>query len=112
LPAVAVPLSAVVPERALSFFEMGVVPQAAPSQVATPTPIAMVASGATLVSPIVTGPFVETTNGLPVVASCPTVPEKVSVVVTAVGAVVDDVVSDAHAALNRNSAKGIESRVK
>ena len=30
----------------------------------------------------------------------------------AVGAVADDVVLDAHAALNKNSASGIESRVK
>jgi hypothetical protein len=100
------------PERALSFFEIGVVPQAVPSHVATPTPSDMVASGPTLVSSIVTGPSAETTNGLPVVASAATVPEKVSVVVAAVGAVVADVVSDAHAALNKNSASGIESRVK
>jgi hypothetical protein len=53
----------VAPERALSFFEIGVVPQAVPSHVATPTPIDMVASGPTLVSPIVTGPSAETTNG-------------------------------------------------
>jgi hypothetical protein len=112
LPAVAVPLSAVVPERALSFFVIGAVPQAVPSQVVTPTPNAMVASGATLVSPIVTGPSAETTNGLPVVASCTTVPVKVSVVVAGVGAAADDVVSDAQAAQNKNSASGIENRVK
>jgi hypothetical protein len=72
----------------------------------------MGACGSTIGSQIVTGPPVDTTNGMTVVASCPTVPEKISVVVTGVGAVLDDVVSDAHAALNRNSANGIESRVK
>jgi hypothetical protein len=70
LPAVAVPLNAVTPERGLSFFEMGVVPQAVPSHVAMPTPIAMVASGSTFVNSIVTAPFVETTKALPLVASC------------------------------------------
>ena len=106
------PLNAVVPERALSFFVIDVVPHDVPSHVTTPTPMAIVASGSTLVSWIVTGPSVETAKGFPVVPSCPTVPEKTSVVVAGVGVVVDGVVLDAQAALNKKNVKMIETDVK
>jgi hypothetical protein len=109
---VAVPLSAVTPARALSFFEIIVVPHASPAHVATPTPSAIVASGSTPVSAIVTGPSVETAKGLPVVASCPTVPENVSVVVTGVGAVVAGEIPDAHALVNKNNVRTNDGDLK
>ena len=87
MPEVAVPASALVPARALSFVEIEL-PHVAPSDVAMPTPSAIVDSGATLVRPIVTLPVVETVNGKPVVPDCATVPENASVEVAAVGAVV------------------------
>jgi hypothetical protein len=78
-----------------------------------PTPSAIVSRGSTLVSSIVTGPLVETVNAFPVVASCPTVPVKVSVVLVAgVGAVAAGVEFDPHATGTRRSERTIENREK
>jgi len=78
-----------------------------------PTPSAIVDSGATLVSPIVTVPVVDTVNGKPVVPDGPTVPENASVEVTAVGVVgivVEDAVLDVHPATASAIAIANESR--
>ena len=110
-PAVAVPVKAVAPDLALSFFEIDV-PHAEPSYVPMPTPRAIVERGATLVRPIVAVPAFETVNGKPVVPNCETVPENVSVEVAGVGAVAEAGVSDAHPPTASVSAVATESRTE
>src|SRR5262249_11056700 len=77
-----------------------------------PTPRAIVPSGSTLVSSIVTGPFAETENGLPVVASCATAPANVSVVVAGVGGVVVGEVEVEEQAPVKKSVKTIDKKMK
>jgi hypothetical protein len=100
-----VPLSAVVPVRALSFFAIAS-PHVSPFSVPIPTPTDIVASGATLVRLIVTVPVVPTVNGVPVVAEWVTIPENVSVVVTGVGVLGDEL--DPHPAASSRSVAAID----
>src|SRR5262245_60798823 len=97
LPAVAVPLSATLPLRALGFCVI-VVRQLVPSDEPMERPSAIVASGATLVSEICTEPFVATEKMWEMDPVCASVPLKTSVVVAAAVGEVGVVVLAPHAA--------------